>query len=362
VSLYCPTRRSSDLGLPTAVPFGRPIGAPASSGQVPSPQAPHRSSHCRPRPERDGHCRPLPRLGVQLERVGQAPRSSESETETTGTAVTVGQGLLHVRDAGSVIPEHQLQCRVVRRTLQSDRGHTATAVLQCVPGKLTRRCHHLGLIDQGETHGDGHLPSGLPDMHDVHLLLDGQFLHCRNTRHRGPVPSSRESPSSTFSAVSRSGKGKPSSTRAKATSGRIPTTTVRAANNAHTSASSCNVLARNESTSSRPETSMRTPRAPVPDTRLARSSRNVNASRSLNSPWKVTRKTSLSLMIEAEVIASPDFARVDHLEPELAQRVCESVGERGPRHDLAEADPQLHHRLGDLRPDTADDAFGTHQP
>ena len=87
-------------------------------------------------------------------------------------------------------------------------------------------------------------------------------------------------PFSTFRAVRTPVMTTPISTRVMATDGCIPTSTVSASITRAICAMSPNIRAMKESTTSRAEISMRTPRARVTEMRLARSSCSAVASRS----------------------------------------------------------------------------------
>src|ERR1041385_1499561 len=116
----------------------------------------------------------------------------------------------------------------------------------------------------------------------------------------------------------------------------------------------------NESTMSRAEMSITTPRALVLVTMVVRSSSKRTAISSCMSTWIVTRRVFPIRKIGIRSMLHSRLYRRDQVS-ELLEGELEGVGERCLGHHVAEVHPQVHDGLRDLRPDAADDALGAHQ-
>src|SRR5262245_11789844 len=167
---------------------------------------------------------------------------------------------------------------------------------------------------------------------------------------------------STLSAVRTPGRERPSSTSVIATAGRIPTTTVRASSTLAMAAMFASMRPMKESTISSAEMSIRTPRARVSAMRAVRSSWRVIARRSCMSTWMLTRRQSPILRIGMRSIEPSAGGPRSDPQPRPPQRNREGACERRLGDHVPQLDPEVDHRLRDLRPDAADDALRANEP
>src|SRR5262245_51924034 len=117
-----------------------------------------------------------------------------------------------------------------------------------------------------------------------------------------------------------------------------------------------------ESTISRAEMSISTPRARVSAMRAVRSSCSVMARRSCMSTWMLTRRQSPILRIGMRSIASSrGRGTLSEGQPGLRECDGERIAEARLDDHVLQIDPEVHDGLCDLRADPADDALGAHQ-
>src|SRR5918993_6090465 len=129
----------------------------------------------------------FPRLGVNLELAGQAPRAAETEAEAAAGGVAIAHGELDIGDAGAFVLERQPQTAPPVIVDPIDGHGPAPAVLDGVARQLAGGGDDLGLIDQVETELDGALPDRLPYPHYVVRCPD-RALVAKKNGHPRAVP------------------------------------------------------------------------------------------------------------------------------------------------------------------------------
>src|ERR1051326_5833115 len=175
-------------------------------------------------------------------------------------------------------------------------------------------------------------------------------------------------PESTFRAVRTPGRERPSSTKVMATAGCIPTTTVSASRTRDMAAMFPSILPMKESTISKLEISISTPRASVSLIIFVRSSCRANARRSCMSTWIVTSRYSPIFRIgifsnQLLLTLLRIWLRLVTHERKASplQRDFESRSKRGLGGDVLQVNAEMHDGLCDLRAHATDDAICSHE-
>src|SRR5215472_11159828 len=232
---------------------------------------------------------------MDLEFVNQPFGATQSEAQSRPGGKSIPHGQFNIRNPRTLIGENQPHADSgAVQGFQLQRA--ASAVDHGVSREFACRGYQLGLVHQGKTDLAGQLADPPAHRNDVGFGRDGNRIAV-NYRHYialWPSTDSRSAsiPASTLRAVRTPWRDMPNSTNVMATAGCIPTTTVCASSTRDMAAIFPSIRPMKESTISRLEISMRTPRAPVSLIRLVKSSCSVMAKRSCMSTWMVTRRKS----------------------------------------------------------------------
>src|ERR1700733_2998907 len=105
-------------------------------------------------PTRDGNAGALALCRHNGELVAQPPRTAQAEAHPLAGGVAVLQRQLDVRDAGSVVLEHDPDAAPCAILHDVHGGLAALAVVERVARQFAGRGDDLGLIDQSETRLD----------------------------------------------------------------------------------------------------------------------------------------------------------------------------------------------------------------
>src|SRR5918993_4040913 len=206
------------------------------------------------------HGRAAAGLGRDLDLVHQPPCTPQSDAETRVRHVVITEDGGGIGDAGPLVTGDHEQAGPISLPDLADRDHALAGVDRDVASDLRDGRRHERGVRAGEAKAQGGGPAVLPGHDGIGV---GGDIH-PDLVHLGigaGASSRRASPASRSSAVSTAPSCRPNWLIAVATSGWIPTTTVRAPRRRFVRATVLNDRATNESMTSRAATSTMMPRA-----------------------------------------------------------------------------------------------------